>query len=211
MSRRAVLIGIGAFTGLASGLLGVGGGPVMVPAMVYLLKTPQREANGRSLAVIVPIALVGVVILGRGHDVNLPVGVALAVDAVVQATHVIGSLASGLQPTGLALTLIALSVGLLSGVLSGLLVIGGGIVMVPAMTLLLGLSQHLAQGTSLLLIIPTALSGSLTHWRMGNISLALAASDEVLRLIFGAYLGFTGARMLKTPNATVAQPTIAIR
>jgi len=62
--RVGRLLAIGAVTGLAAGLLGVGGGFVMVPAMVYLLKTPQREANGTSLAVIVPVAIVGATILG---------------------------------------------------------------------------------------------------------------------------------------------------
>src|SRR5437868_14174100 len=54
----------------------------MVPAMVYLLKTPQREANGTSLAVIVPVAVVGATILGRGHQVDIQVGVILALGAV---------------------------------------------------------------------------------------------------------------------------------
>src|SRR3989442_4684677 len=80
--RVARLLAIGLLTGLAGGLLGVGGGFVMVPAMVYLLKTPQREANGTSLAVIVPIAIVGATILGGGHQVDVEVGIALAAGAV---------------------------------------------------------------------------------------------------------------------------------
>ena len=70
-SRVARLLAIGLLTGLAGGLLGVGGGFVMVPAMVYLLKTPQREANGTSLAVIAPVAIVGATILAQGHQVDL--------------------------------------------------------------------------------------------------------------------------------------------
>src|SRR5438034_9148999 len=54
----------------------------MVPAMVYLLKTPQREANGTSLAVIVPVALVGATVLGQGHQVDVEVAIALAIGAV---------------------------------------------------------------------------------------------------------------------------------
>src|SRR5438445_13690109 len=80
--RTVRLLAIGAVTGLAGGLLGVGGGFVMVPAMVYLLKTPQREANGTSLAVIVPVALVGATVLGRGHQVDVEVASALAIGAV---------------------------------------------------------------------------------------------------------------------------------
>src|SRR3989449_11479472 len=80
--RTVRLLAIGALTGLAGGLLGVGGGFVMVPAMVYLLKTPQREANGTSLAVIVPVALVGATVLGRGHQVDVEVASARAIGAV---------------------------------------------------------------------------------------------------------------------------------
>src|SRR2546430_16731149 len=50
--------------------------------MVYLLKTPQRDANGTSLAVIAPVAIVGAIILGQGHQGDLQVGVILAIGAV---------------------------------------------------------------------------------------------------------------------------------
>ena len=267
--RVARLLAIGAATGLAGGLLGVGGGFVMVPAMVYLMKTPQREANGTSLAVIVPVAIVGATILGRGHQVDLEIGIVLAIaavggavigarltrhvsdiglrrafgivavaagmvmiaDSVLRAVGANAHLAGGLRPTGISLWIMALLVGAVAGVLSGLLGIGGGAVMVPAMTLLMGLTQHVAQGTSLLVIIPTAISGSITHFRMGNIrletaawlsaggivgavagaSLALASPDAILRLLFGCYLAFTGARMLQAPKSKVTQPTMASR
>lgn len=267
--RTARLLVIGAITGLASGLLGVGGGFVMVPALVYLLKTPQREANGTSLAVIIPVAIVGATILGGGHQIDVEVGIILAIgavggavagarltqrlsDAVLRRTfgvlalvvgvliigdallHAIGvspHAGSGSRPSGLSLWAMALIIGIVAGVLSGLLGIGGGAVMVPAMTLLIGLSQHVAQGTSLLVIIPTAVSGSIAHYRMGNIRvptaawlsvggvlgavagavLALASSDELLRALFGTYLAFTGLRMLQTPGSRVTQPTMANR
>jgi len=267
--RVARLLAIGVATGLAGGLLGVGGGFVMVPAMVYLMKTPQREANGTSLAVIVPVAIVGATILGGGHQVDLEVGIVLAIaavggavvgarltrrvsdiglrrafgvvavaagmvmiaDSVLRAVGGNAHLASGLRPTGISLWLMALLVGAVAGVLSGLLGIGGGAVMVPAMTLLMGLTQHVAQGTSLLVIIPTAISGSITHFRMGNIRLetaawlsaggvvgaaagaflALASPDALLRLLFGGYLAFTGLRMLQAPKTKVTQPTMASR
>jgi uncharacterized membrane protein YfcA len=266
--RTVRLLAIGALTGLAGGLLGVGGGFVMVPAMVYLLKTPQREANGTSLAVIVPIAIVGATILGGGHQVDVEVGIALAIGAaggavlgarltrrisdiglrrafgvvaVAAGSLMIGDsalravggvqIAAGLHPTGISLWVMGLAVGLVAGVLSGLLGIGGGAVMVPAMTLLMGLTQHMAQGTSLLVIIPTAISGSITHFRMGNIRLqtaawlsaggvvgavagaflALASPDAILRLLFGGYLAFTGLRMLQAPKTRITQPTMANR
>jgi uncharacterized membrane protein YfcA len=50
---------IGLFGGVASGLFGIGGGIVMVPAMIFLMKQDPKIAVGTSLAVIVPTALVG--------------------------------------------------------------------------------------------------------------------------------------------------------
>ncbi|MBI3966326.1 MAG: sulfite exporter TauE/SafE family protein [Chloroflexi bacterium] len=50
---------LGLVTGLASGLLGIGGAPILVPGMVYLLGVDQKTAQGISLAVLIPTALVG--------------------------------------------------------------------------------------------------------------------------------------------------------
>jgi uncharacterized protein len=87
--------------------------------------------------------------------------------------------------------IIALAVGLFTGVVSGLMGIGGGNVMVPASTILFGLEQHQAQGVSLLVIIPTAISGAWSHYRRGNVNVRVA-----LLLIPGAVLGgLIGARL----------------
>jgi uncharacterized protein len=59
--------------------------------------------------------------------------------------------------------------GLVAGVLSGLLGVGGGIVFVPALTLGLGLTQLHAEATSLLAIIPTAVAGAAQQYRYGNV------------------------------------------
>ncbi len=67
-----------------------------------------------------------------------------------------------------------LAIGLASGFLAGVLGVGGGIIMVPAMSLLLGIGQHAAQGTSLAAIVPTAVSGARTHAKMGNVDLRAA-------------------------------------
>jgi uncharacterized membrane protein YfcA len=76
------------------------------------------------------------------------------------------------------------ALGMAAGFLAGLLGVGGGILMVPAMVLLLSYDQHVAQGTSLLVIIPAALTGSLTHYRKGRIVLRDAAM-----LAFGGVIG----------------------
>ena len=64
---------------------------------------------------------------------------------------------------------IAIVGGFGAGFLSGTIGIGGGLLFVPTMTVGLRLSQAVAQGTSLLAIVPTAIVGSVTHLRQGNV------------------------------------------
>lgn len=86
---------------------------------------------------------------------------------------------------------VALVVGLFTGIISGLMGIGGGNVLVPASTILLSLEQHQAQGVSLLVIIPTAISGAWTHYKRGNVDLKVAGW-----LSAGAIVGgYFGARL----------------
>lgn len=113
------------------------------------------------------------------------------------------------------LTQLAL-VGVAAGFLAGLLGVGGGIVMVPAMVLLFGFDQHVAQGTSLLVILPAALTGSYTHHRNGRLVLrdasllatggiigavigsvfALSLEDVLLRRLFAGFLLLSALRIL---------------
>lgn len=125
------------------------------------------------------------------------------------------------------------AIGLAAGFAAGLLGVGGGIVMVPAMVLVLGFDQHVAQGTSLVVIIPAALAGSVTHYRNGRVSLrdaallamggiggavvgsitALSVDDTVLRRLFGAFLLIVAAQLViqrgrrraETPDGPIVQ------
>lgn len=78
-----LLGGIGLGAGLLSGLFGVGGGIVMVPAMVLLAGMTQQRASASSLAAIVPIAAVGAVIFGRADSVDLAAAAVLIVGSLV--------------------------------------------------------------------------------------------------------------------------------
>lgn len=80
-------------------------------------------------------------------------------------------------------------IGLFAGVLSGLFGIGGGIVIVPLLILLPGLTITQAAGTSLAaLLLPVGALGALEYWRGGFVDLRFAATLAV-GLLFGAYLG----------------------
>ena len=85
---------------------------------------------------------------------------------------------------------IALAVGLIAGVLSGMLGIGGGTVAVPGMVLLLGVEQHTAQGVALSAMLLTALVGAFIHYRQENVKLSMAmwiAPSAVAFSLLGAW------------------------
>jgi uncharacterized membrane protein YfcA len=77
------LLVVGLVAGIASGLLGVGGGLLIVPAMVLLLGLSQHVAHAASLAAIVPIALAGVLIFGQASQVDPVAGALLSLGAVL--------------------------------------------------------------------------------------------------------------------------------
>ena len=87
------------------------------------------------------------------------------------------------------MNLIILLLGLSAGVLVGLLGIGGGVVLVPAMVYLLGMDQHLAQGTSLFILLPPIGLGALReYWKQGQVDLR-AGILCALGMLLGAYGG----------------------
>jgi len=197
-------VGIGLLAGLLSGLFGVGGGTVIVPFLVLFLTFDQRLAAGTSLAAIVPTAAIGVIsyavhdsvawipalLLAAGAVVGAQIGtwllprvsltvlrwafVGFLAAVIVSLFIVIPSRDAELDLTwwsGLALV----AVGVATGILSGLIGVGGGIVVVPALMVLFGTSDLVAKGTSLLMMIPTALSGTIGNLRRGNVDLVAAA------------------------------------
>jgi uncharacterized protein len=119
--------------------------------------------------------------------------------------------------TGPTLYLALVSFGVAVGVASGLLGVGGGTLVVPFLTLAVGLSQHSAEATSLLVILPTAIAGSLALRRRGvgdlglalrfgvvgavgsvlGALLALALSGFALRLVFAVFVGLVGLRLAR--------------
>ena len=186
--------GIGAAAGLLSGLFGVGGGIIIVPGLVLFGGMEQRRAHATSLAAIVPIALAAVIGYARDDSVDWAAAGLLTSGAiagtvagtrflrripqralrVIFALFILGSAALlpfeavSTKPLG-ELDLLAgaalVAVGLLAGSLAGLLGVGGGIVMVPALVLVLAEPQVIAKGTSLAVIVPTAAAGTIANLR----------------------------------------------
>jgi uncharacterized membrane protein YfcA len=78
-----LLAAIGLGAGVLSGLFGVGGGIILVPALALLAGMAQQRASATSLAAIVPIAAVGALVFGRAESVDLAAALVLAAGSVV--------------------------------------------------------------------------------------------------------------------------------
>jgi uncharacterized protein len=93
------------------------------------------------------------------------------------------------------MVIIVLLLGLSVGVLVGLLGIGGGVVLVPAMVLLLHMDQHLAQGTSLFILLPPIGLGALReYWKQGQVDLRSGILCAV-----GMFAGAYGGSLIALP------------
>ncbi|MFZ0034792.1 MAG: sulfite exporter TauE/SafE family protein [Sedimentisphaerales bacterium] len=107
--------------------------------------------------------------------------------------------------------------GVVAGIFSGLIGIGGGIIIVPALVLLFGISQHSAQGTTLALMVPPiGLLAAWAYYKQGFVDLKIAAfvclgffiggllgakfalgiPETILKKIFGAVLLLVSLKMI---------------
>lgn len=198
---RAAAIGVAA--GLLSGLFGVGGGIIMVPLLVAWFALDQRRASATSLLAIVPIATASASGYALNGNIDLASGLLLLIGGVVggqlgtrllprtpiatlqlwfgilsvatAVRLVVGGGSSALSGLGALWEggLLVL-VGVAAGMLAGLVGVGGGIIMVPGLVLLTGDDADTARGTSLLVVIITALTATITNWRNGLVEVRIA-------------------------------------
>jgi len=218
MKNNVISLFIGLTAGFFGGLAGIGGGLIMIPLMVGVLKLSRHQAHGTSLVALVFTGLSGAISYGLNGSINLIAAISLAASAMLTARagahycHVLpdwklkkyfGAL---LLLCAILLILkpyiskstaevplyfqigVLLITGAFTGFLSGMMGIGGGTIMVPAMVLLAGFSQHVAQGTSLLVMVPAGGVGAFAHWKLGNVATGILFG-LVPGIILGAYLG----------------------
>ena len=112
---------------------------------------------------------------------------------------------------------ILITIGLLAGVLSGFVGVGGGIVIVPGLVYMLGFSQHQAQGTSLFILsMPVVVLATMNYWKSGNVNwkfgliiaatfilggyigskLALKISPGLVKFLFGILMAYVSFRLI---------------
>ncbi len=218
-----ILIGI--IAGILGGLAGVGGSVIMIPLMIIAHQISQKSAHGTSLVVLVFTGLSGAATYALKGSVDYQASLFLALTAMISVRsgarycHVVPDARLRkyfgifllvvvflliLKPflpvphypvQGWIKITVLLAIGLFTGFLSGLLGVGGGAVMVPAMVLILGMSQHTAQGSSLLTMVPAGAVGAFTHWRLGNVQAKLLPG-LICGIIAGTFIGGTAANLM---------------
>ena len=211
--NRTIVIGL--LAGVLAGLFGVGGGFLMVPLYIAWLHIDQKKAHATSLGAVFPIAIAGAIGYATTDHVDWQSGAYLLFGSFFGAMygakllHTISlrklQLVFGLllimsaarllwsaQPTqfvdGLVGHVLLVLVGLFAGTMSGLLGIGGGIIMVPAMIIAAGLTAVEARGTSLAVIVGSSISGAISHYKRDNIIVPTAVISGVAG-VPATYLG----------------------
>ena len=172
--------------GLVLGLLGSGGSILAVPVLVYLVGEPEKLAIAESLGVVALISLIGVIPFAFRKQVDWQSVVFFGIPGMAGAYlgAYLSQFLSGATQLALFAGVMLLAAfmmirvntpkragavshapwkivleGLTVGVLTGLVGVGGGFLIVPALVLLNGLSMHLAIGTSLAIIALKSISG----------------------------------------------------
>ena len=227
---------IGFVSGVLSGLFGVGGGIVMTPGFDWFLPVAPIVALESPLPVILPTSATGAYTYRQKGEVDVraaswmaPTGFAGAVvgafgtevvdtrlllltTAALLAYQSVGILRGASRRQGdvarPATPATLAGVGLAAGLVSGLMGIGGGLVMVPLLAGWLGMPLKRALGTSLLTIPALAIPGTVVHAALGNIdwsivafaaigavpgarigaNLALGTAERTLRLSVGGFM-----------------------
>jgi uncharacterized protein len=106
-----------------------------------------------------------------------------------------------------AIIIVLIVIGLSAGMLSGLIGVGGGIIIVPALVYFLGFSQHEAQGTSLgLLLLPVGILAVMSYYRQGYIDIKVVAI-MCLAFVIG---GWFGSRLSLTISEDLAKKIFAM-
>jgi uncharacterized membrane protein YfcA len=194
----AINLGLGVLLGAVGGLLGIGGGLIAIPILGALYGMDQHLAQGTALVMILPNVLIGFWRYHQRTPVDfraLTWMILLSIGSAALAAHFASRIGSGQLRSAFAVFLIALAayflwqlrahpamapkavwparftpvVGVISGLMSGLFTIGGGLVSVPALVSLFGMKQTQAQGIALALVIPASVTALFSYAQAGNV------------------------------------------
>lgn len=227
-------VGLGLVIGFSLGLLGGGGSILTVPALVYLIGQSPNTAIATSLVIVGANSATGAMFHHRQGTLNWKVALIFG-GAGIFIAYLSAGLSDFLSPTILLIlfALLMLTIGILLlqqkenkaigfasvkpiayiigsgmivGILTGLLGVGGGFLIVPALTIFVGLPMQTAVGTSLVIIAVNSLAGFLGH-------IEIVSLDPLLTLTFvlaGLIGSFAGAKLSSRISSFSLQKIFAV-
>ena len=211
------------FIGVSLGLLGSGGSILTVPILVYLVGEPEKLAIAESLGIVAAISFVGAIPYAIKKEIHwkslfyfgIPgmigtyggASISEFISATVQllifagvmllvAFFMIKGRNEQTEKPKTASKWLLISEGLVVGVLTGLVGVGGGFLIIPALVLLGGLSMRLAVGTSLLIITFKSLIGFLKYMEvLAKQDLSMNWDLILIFSLIGAIGSFVGKKI----------------
>jgi len=218
------MVALGAATGFMSGLFGIGGGILMVPGLIFLLRFDSHRAHATSLAAMLPMAIAGLVTYAYNGRVDWPlvgllslgsvfgalVGTSLLTRmsrrglALVFSVPLVGAAvrmmfeisAEGRAPLTVLTAIVIVVIGLVTASVASLLGIGGGIVLVPLLTVVFDVPPVVAKGTALAVILPMSSVGTMRN-----------RTNSLVEFRAALALGLTGVVM--APMGAIVSNTIS--
>jgi hypothetical protein len=227
-------LALGFGIGLSLGLLGGGRSLLTVPALVYLVGQMPQAAVTTSLAIVGANSMVGAMFHSSHGRLDWKVALAFGSAGMV-VSYLSANIAKQLSPELLLVVfaLLTIGIGLMLlfrrakddkaayiakplwlvfvsgagiGLLTGILGVGGGFLVVPALVMLVGLPVQMAVGTSLIIIAMNSIAGFLGHIRDGSM-------DWMITLVFtsaGLVGTFGGMRLSKRLSSSKLQKAFAV-
>ena len=212
---------LGVVGGVFSGTFGAGGGIILVPLLVTFAGLDQRRASATSLLAILPSSLAGAITYLANGEVDLVAAGVIAIGAVVGSVIgsallkrlplpaltwgfiallvLVAARLLFVEPVrgeplelSVGIAIVYLAIGLVMGLTSGLFGIGGAVIAVPALVAGLGISDLIAKGTSLAVIVATSVTGTIANRRTGLVDVRTAlivGGVAAVAAVGGSYLG----------------------
>lgn len=219
---------LSALIGISLGLIGGGGSIIIIPVLVYILGVEAHHAVDMSLTIVGVTSLIGAALHNQRGTVKLKIGVFFSATGTLSA-YFGSRLTRLLSPAALLLSIAALMIviavlmlikrhdnrdviihhgrskfkallaGLIVGLLTGILGIGGGFLVVPALVLFCDISMKDAVGTSLLIVAIDCCAGLLGHLRYGGFDLRVTMFVTMVA-IDGMLIGATLSHHVSPAN-----------
>jgi len=236
ITTLAVLIAVGLGAGTLGSMLGVGGGIIMVPALTFLNVPPTQAASTSLIAVTstsisstieysrqkridyrlslemaacaIPGGVLGAILSDYlpKESFKMYFGILLILTGLYILSRNFFLTQGTVKKRSVALRAVVFLAAFCSGIISSMFGVGGGIIFVPAMLLVLGLTMHRAAATSQLTLLMTSISGVLTHSYLGHPDYLQAAA-----LSAGAFAGAQiGARISRMTEEMLLQRLLGI-